>query len=1147
MGVLALGALGAMLPGVLSPAVDTRSLVVAAAIVSVVLILAYVTNPSPASFRTFLTELAFRRHLSKLHDASDAESPSLHWARHSHQIDAAPHLQFATRASVSIRSSAHIFRSFGVLTIAAVTPVGDHRAGTKSHNSSPAPIPINVFASDHGRWFLGAFGKWWFGGTLLLGKGDDAHAHAGLLDIRLLDDSELLKWKVVPETPGSRTPPPLPKHASLPLHTNAKQQKQSSPKRKPKSKVESSPVPATTVTTTTSGPNPNIDAHPLIADLLQHIATTQATLSNTRAQLAQLHASTAQTREQTEEHVAQRTKNNSTSAASDAAKTHTHQLTNARRTLRSSEKTLSSVQAKHAALEQKAAALTEEAESLKDRVLKDQERVKEGVEKGKVRREEIVEMIGARKEEIRKVEEEVAGVGEEKEVMGLAGKVRALEAEVREARKTLDELRAWQASVAQGDDIDGQGDYGRANEHEKEKEPGVVYIGQTPPVQTNPARAHNPVVPHIRTASVPVPGLLSHAIHSAQPQNTPAAPASGIVTATNPGYSPTPANASADVASPARSARNKGYAIFDTDLAGLGVTAGKSIQSPVAKGVNGPDSSQPSSNPSPGSIHQVATRPAFSPFDSDTLPVAIPKRGGGNYALVPDDAGNGNGARFNQAMQGKFGAFSLDLGMDSPTTSAFSPPPSALLPSSLFSEDGHGHQRWDGEAESDRTANGQLANSTSPGQLMGSQFGSSPGQLINGSSPGHWANGASTGQWNANGTGTSPSRWEKDADGWVNEAKSVSQGTTNGWDTNMAKDSNRIIELDGWVGGESRRRWTSESSTNGVWVPRAEGGRPRSVSVESRFDAPTGRPRSDSHDGHRLSTGGDSGYHTATNYSHSKKRHSGSSSGDDIPQDGLSFAPPFLQHSPVSGNADSSISSFGQGVFGPPSHLSTRRGFDAQRVSLPTRVPLIQEVDEPEPARSATETAVVTSLPPKTRRWFGVKKDEGNARTNATALGSGLNPDAKVFSFSPDASKMFNFTRGRTFSMAPPVPASTEPAPSFSSLSLGSANSSSVALGNGGNSGGSASFFSSLLAFAPSPAEREALQRALGPNGITRTLSNTSARSPFTSPLGSARSSAVDLNDKAALAWGNSESVAPVVQKRTWFPVRKKAAVEESD
>lgn len=134
-----------------------------------------------------MTELAFRRHLNKLHDASDADPPALHWARHSHHIDAAPHLQFATRASVSVRSSAHIFRSFGILTIAAVTPVADHRSV-----NGGVPGSATAFASDQGRWFLGAFGKWWLGGALLLGKQDDRATTAGLLDIRLLDDSELL-------------------------------------------------------------------------------------------------------------------------------------------------------------------------------------------------------------------------------------------------------------------------------------------------------------------------------------------------------------------------------------------------------------------------------------------------------------------------------------------------------------------------------------------------------------------------------------------------------------------------------------------------------------------------------------------------------------------------------------------------------------------------------------------------------------------------------------------------------------------------------------------------------------------------------------------------------------------------------------------
>lgn len=614
-----------------------------------------------------------------------------------------------------------------------------------------------------------------------------------------------------------------------------------------------------------------------------------------------------------------------------------------------------------------------------------------------------------------------------------------------------------------------------------------------------------------------------------------------------PGFSPTPANAAAqasaatgDVSSPARSARSKGYAIFDTDLAGLG----------PAKVVNGPSTSATGADAT--NTAGPLTRPTFSPFDSDTLPIPIPgaKRkfglsSDGKYALGQDNA------KYSPVTAAKFGLpDEFRLGMESPSTGVFSPPPSALLPSSLFSEDGQGH-RWDGEAESEG-GHGSfkgLVNSTSPGGPSLRQFG-------NGTSPGQWTNGTSPGQWNGN--GTSPGRWEKDADGWVNEAKPVPQVNTKGWDIKHAsvnsRDSNQShdswgTDAEGWVGenGSMRRRWANDS---GVWAPRTEG-RARSGSAESRFEIPVGRPRSDSHDGHRLSTGGDSGYHTATNHSasaHPKKRHSGSSSGDDIPQDvsltGLSFAPQFLQQSPVSGSADASVSSFGQGIFSLPSHLSTRRGFDAQRASLPARVPLIREVEESEPVQS-TESAVAAS-PAKARRWFpsvGAKKDEGAPRV-PNVQGSGLNPDAKAFSFSPDTSKMFNFTRGRTFSMAPP--AHPEPTSgSFSSLSLGSANSSTVALGNGG-SGNSGTFFSSLLAFAPSPAEREALQRALGTNGITRTLSNTSARSPFTSPHASARSSAVDLSDKAALAWGESP-VTPVVQKRTWFPVRKKAAAEETE
>ncbi|CAE6482893.1 unnamed protein product [Rhizoctonia solani] len=1122
MGVLvgALGALGAMLVP-MERGVETHSIIVAAAIVAIVLILAYVTNPSAASFRTFLTELAFRRHLSKLHDASEADPPALTWARHSLHIDAPPHLQFATRASISVRSSAHIFRSFGVLTIAAVTPVADHR------NKRPGGDAQTSFASDQGRWFLGAFGKWWLGGALLLGKGDDGDATAGLLDIRLLDDSELSKWTLIPDCNGRRTPPPLPKHASLPLHTQPTQ-KPSKPKSrsKSKSKAKSTPNgnnPESAPSTASNTPaTTNIDAHPLLADLLQHITTTQTALNNTRAQLAQLHASTAHTREQTEEHAAQRAKHNSASTTSDAAKTQAHQLTNARRTLRASQKTLASVQATHAALEQRAKTLTEQAKSLQDKVLRDGERVAEGEERGEARREEIADLIVLRKEELRKIEEEIMGSQGEDEVVGLIGKVRALEAEVKEARKTLDELKAWQASVHEVSKDDQEE---REQEHEREKEPGVVYIGQTP-VRSSLSNANQPNVQriqgitpsHTRISSVPGTVMGHPASISTQNVTTP----TSVVP-------PTPASP-ADASSPARSARSKGYAIFDNDLASLGGPNGsglirkKSIPPPIvgkapSKGV--PTSGLGLATPVAKDIglNQPASgttaRPTFSPFDSDTLPIAIPNRGA-NYALNPD----------RPVANAKYGVSSdmltFGLAMDSPTAGAFSPPPSALLPSSLLSEDGH---RWEGDAASP----GLFNDRSSPVQLI-NQNGTSPGQWANGTSPGQYRNGAS------------PPRWEKDADGWVTEAKPAANGwdskpvIANTWDNGFVAGDSDVWTGEGnggWM--EGRRRWPSESA---AWTPRTEG-RPRSVSNGS----PAGRPRSDSHDAHRLSSGADSGYHSTA--AAPKKRGSGSSSGEDLVQDASStFAPPFLQSSPVSNSIDAPTS-FGPGIFGPAS----RRGYDAQRASLSTRVPLIREVEESEPA--PVESTVV---PAKSgRRWFssvGSTKKDTDANTRVQK--SELNPDAKAFSFSPDTSRIFNFTRGRSFNLGPPStppsnPPTTAPAPApaFAPFGLGAhANVSTPTLG----STGSSTFFSSLLAFAPSPAEREALQRALGPNnGLTRTLSGTSARSPFTSPLPSARSSAVDLSlsDKAALAW--NDSVAAPFQKRTWFPVRKKAVVEESE
>ena len=121
-------------------------------------------------------------------------------------------------------------------------------------------------------------------------------------------------------------------------------------------------------------------------------------------------------------------------------------------------------------------------------------------------------------------------------------------------------------------------------------------------------------------------------------------------------------------------------------------------------------------------------------------------------------------------------------------------------------------------------------------------------------------------------------------------------------------------------------------------------------------------------------------------------------------------------------------------------------------------------------------------------RWWRAPDKERRSTFDGSESRRGLNPDAKVFNFS--AKPLFGM---------PTVPAfdalngSTSDRP-VSGVTTGSATTTTTA-----NSNNTPGFFSGLAmrAFAPSPAEREALQRALG-------LSNTSfERLPSLSEVGS--------------------------------------------
>jgi hypothetical protein len=193
-----------------------------------------VTNPSESSFRTFLTEQAFRRHLHKLHSQDqeeygdeesldykstvnrtrDFKGKQSSFSRHKalkHLSDSSsscfgrshankPHrVHFTSRLAISLQTPAHIFRNYGLCTIAVTQQVdtassilhssssGVHNGpkyqyprprhsngNTQGHHSSGAhgECASNDSTKIHGTWYIGAFGRWWIGGELEFAKED---------------------------------------------------------------------------------------------------------------------------------------------------------------------------------------------------------------------------------------------------------------------------------------------------------------------------------------------------------------------------------------------------------------------------------------------------------------------------------------------------------------------------------------------------------------------------------------------------------------------------------------------------------------------------------------------------------------------------------------------------------------------------------------------------------------------------------------------------------------------------------------------------------------------------------------------------------------------------------------------------------------
>ena len=101
---------------------------------------------------------------------------------------------FSSRAAISVRTPKHIFRSFGVITFAAIVPSDRHRHDAKSSGSGSDLVGTYSIADS---WFIGAFGKWWYAAPIdnwwkdwfSIVK-DEEGAPTGVLDFKSLDRTD---------------------------------------------------------------------------------------------------------------------------------------------------------------------------------------------------------------------------------------------------------------------------------------------------------------------------------------------------------------------------------------------------------------------------------------------------------------------------------------------------------------------------------------------------------------------------------------------------------------------------------------------------------------------------------------------------------------------------------------------------------------------------------------------------------------------------------------------------------------------------------------------------------------------------------------------------------------------------------------------
>ncbi|KAI9463708.1 hypothetical protein BJY52DRAFT_932294 [Lactarius psammicola] len=315
--------------------IEFRSMFVATLFLFIFLCLAYLSNPSETSFRSYLTEQSFRHHLSRLDDPADFDSSDRDGSNRSSSSSQSSStfgslesgssaFHFSNRAAVALRTPRHAFHSFGLFTIAAVIPhkalplSRDTPSVVSSARNTTGTSDPDIFPLKE-TWFVGAFGRWWRGGTVdpvwpprhsPQLKCSEGGWSSGILNIKALDrleDYNGLPFPTTTHSPRSTqrsappklrsrdrsasclhrspTPPPLPQSAVLPLHA-PKHQSLTAPQPPQRSSPAHDP-PFSANSATANGSSPNFDSSPAVTELTQKINQTRALNLELRNQLSE--------------------------------------------------------------------------------------------------------------------------------------------------------------------------------------------------------------------------------------------------------------------------------------------------------------------------------------------------------------------------------------------------------------------------------------------------------------------------------------------------------------------------------------------------------------------------------------------------------------------------------------------------------------------------------------------------------------------------------------------------------------------------------------------------------------------------------------------------------------------------------------------